>query len=102
MISRLWRGWTTGANADAYEALLRTKILPGIHRVKGYKGAYLLRRKVADGVEFATLTLWESLDAIRAFAGEDYELAVVIPEARKLLSRFDERSVHYDTILEPK
>jgi heme-degrading monooxygenase HmoA len=102
MISRLWRGWTTGANADAYEALLRTKILPGIHRVKGYKGAYLLRRKVADGVEFATLTLWESLDAIRAFSGEDYELAVVIPEARKLLSRFDERSVHYDTILEPK
>ncbi len=102
MISRLWRGWTTVANADAYEHLLRTKILPGIHRVKGYRGAYLLRRNIPDGVEFATLTLWESLDAIRDFAGKDYEVAVIIPEARKLLSRFDERSVHYDTILEPK
>jgi heme-degrading monooxygenase HmoA len=102
MISRLWRGWTTVANADAYETLLRTKILPGIHRVKGYRGAYLLRRNIPEGVEFATLTLWESLDAIRAFAGEDYELAVILPEARKLLSRFDERSLHYETILEPR
>ena len=102
MISRFWRGWTTVANADAYENLLRTKILPGIHRVKGYRGAYLLRRNVGDGVEFATLTLWESLDAVRAFAGEEYEVAVVIPEARKLLSRFDERSLHYDTIVEPR
>ena len=102
MISRLWRGWTTRENADAYETLLRTNILPGIHRVRGYKGAYLLRRNVADGVEFATLTLWESLDAIRAFAGEDYEVAVISPEARKLLSRFDERSVHYDTIVKPE
>jgi heme-degrading monooxygenase HmoA len=102
MISRFWRGWTTVANANAYETLLRTKILPGIHRVKGYKGAYLLRRNVSEGVEFATLTLWESLDAIRAFAGEDHEVAVVPPEARKLLSRFDERSLHYDTIVGPE
>jgi heme-degrading monooxygenase HmoA len=102
MISRLWRGWTTVANADAYEHLLRTKILPGIHRVKGYRGAYLLRRNIPDGVEFATLTLWESLDAIREFAGKDYEVAVIIPEARKLLSRFDERSLHYETVLQPE
>jgi heme-degrading monooxygenase HmoA len=102
MISRLWRGWTTVANADAYEHLLRTKILPGIHRVKGYRGAYLLRRNIPEGVEFATLTLWESLDAIREFAGEDYEVAVISPEARKLLSRFDQRSLHYETIVEPE
>lgn len=102
MISRLWRGWTTVGNADAYETLLRTKILPGIHGVRGYKGAYLLRRNVAAGVEFATLTLWESMDAIREFAGEDHEVAVISPEARKLLSRFDERSLHYETILEPR
>ncbi len=101
MISRLWRGWTTRESADAYETLLRTKILPGIHRVKGYKGAYLLRRNVPDGAEFVTLTLWESVDAIRAFAGEDSEVAVVSPEARKLLSRFDVRSIHYETVLEP-
>ena len=102
MISRLWRGWTTVANADAYETLLRTKILPGIHRVKGYRGAYLLRRNIPDGVEFATLTLWESLHAIREFAGEDYEVAVISPEAKKLLARFDQRSLHYETIVEPE
>jgi heme-degrading monooxygenase HmoA len=101
VIGRFWRGWTTFENADAYEELLRTKILPGIHRVDGYKGAYLLRRDVEDGVEFATLTLWESMDAVRAFAGEDYEVAVVPPEARELLSRFDQRSEHYETIVEP-
>jgi len=101
MISRLWRGWTTFDNADAYEELLRTKILPGIHRVDGYKGAYLLRRDVEDRVEFVTLTLWESMDAVRAFAGEDHEVAVVPPEARQLLSKFDRRSKHYETVIEP-
>jgi hypothetical protein len=101
VISRFWRGWTTSDNADAYEELLRTEILPGIHRIDGYRGAYLLRRDVEDGVEFATLTLWESMDAVRAFAGEDYEVAVVPPEARALLSRFDQMSAHYETIIEP-
>jgi heme-degrading monooxygenase HmoA len=101
VISRFWRGWTTSNNADAYEELLRTEILPGIHRIDGYKGAYLLRRDVEDGVEFVTLTFWESMDAVRAFAGEDYEMAVVPPEARALLSRFDQMSAHYETIIEP-
>ena len=60
------------------------------------------RQPQAEGeVAFVTMTLWESLDAIRAFAGEDYEVAVVLPEARKLLSRFDQRSVHYETRLTP-
>src|SRR5918911_3468373 len=101
MISRLWHGWTTRENADAYETLLRTRILPGIHRVDGYRGAYLLRRDDGDSVEFVTITLFESMDAVRAFAGSDYEIAVVPPEARKLLSNFDERSKHYDTVLAP-
>ena len=101
MIGRLWHGWTTRENADAYETLLRTTILPGIHRVSGFKGAYLLRRDVEGGVEFATLTLFESLDAVRAFAGDDYEVAVVPPEARVLLSRFDQKSKHYKIVLEP-
>jgi len=102
VIARLWHGSTTRENADAYETLLKTKILPGIHRVKGYAGAYLLRRDLTDGVEFATLTLFESLDAVRAFAGKDYEVAVVSPEARKLLSRFDQRSLHYDVVMRPE
>ncbi len=88
MITRIWHGWTTFENADAYEQLLRTKILPGIHRVSGYKGTYLLRRNIQNSVEFVTMTLWESMDVIRAFAGEDYEVAVVPSEARKLLSKF--------------
>ena len=99
MIGRLWHGWTTREHADAYERLLVTKILPGIHRVDGYQGAYLLRRNVAEGVEFVTLTLFESIDAVRAFAGADHEVAVVSPEARALLSRFDERSAHFDVVV---
>jgi heme-degrading monooxygenase HmoA len=101
MIGRLWHGWTTRADASAYEALLRSEVLPGIHRVRGYRGAYLLRRDVGDEVEFVTLTLFDSMDAVRAFAGEDFEKAVVPPKARRLLARFDATSVHYETRLGP-
>ncbi len=101
MIGRLWRGWTTTENADAYEELLRTRILPGIHRVDGCRGAYLLRRDVDEGVEFTTLTFFESMDAVRAFAGEEYEVAVVPPEARQLLTGFDERSAHHEVVEGP-
>jgi heme-degrading monooxygenase HmoA len=97
MIIRLWHGYTSPENAHAYDQLLKTKILPGIHRVPGYQGAYLLRKDAGSEVEFITLTLWESMDAIRQFSGADYELAVVPPEARKLLARFDQRSAHYQT-----
>jgi heme-degrading monooxygenase HmoA len=99
MISRLWHGWTTRANADAYEALLRDEVLPGIHRVKGFKGAHVLRRDGKDEVEFVTLTMFDSIEAVKEFAGEDYEVAVVLPEARKLLARFDARSAHYQMVL---
>jgi heme-degrading monooxygenase HmoA len=101
VIARLWHGWARGANADRYEALLRAEIFPGIHRIEGFLGAYLLRRDVDEEIEFVTVTLWQSLDAVRAFAGEDYEAAVVPPEARAFLSRFDERSTHYETLVEP-
>ena len=98
MITRLWHGYTKPQDADTYHQLLLTKILPGIHRIAGYKGSYLLRRDCGEEVEFITLTLWESLDAIREFAGPDYERSVVPPEAAELLSRHDERSVHYDSV----
>jgi heme-degrading monooxygenase HmoA len=100
MISRLWRGWTTRANADAYENLLRQEILPGIHRVRGFKGAQLLRRDNQEEVEFVTITLFDSLAAVREFAGEDYEVAVVPAHARKLLAHFDARSAHYETVFQ--
>lgn len=101
MIGRLWHGWTTHDNADAYEALLRHEVLPGIHRVPGYHGAYLLRRDAGPEVEFVTMTLFESWDAVREFAGADYEAAVLPPAARALLARFDARSVHYDVLHQP-
>ena len=98
MIGRVWHGWTEPENADAYERLLRAAILPGIHRVTGYNGAYLLRRPAGNEVEFVTITLWDSMEAVRAFAGPEGGTAVVPPEARKLLARFDDGSLHCDAV----
>ena len=100
MIARVWRGWTSPQNADAYEEFLRTKMFPSIHRVPGYVGADLLRRDAGDEIAFVTITRFESLESVRAFAGEDYEQAVVEPEARALLSRFDQRSEHYEVVID--
>jgi len=100
VIARLWHGWTAPDNADAYEEFLRTKMFPSIHRVPGYLGADLLRREDGDEVAFVTITRFESLESVRAFAGEDYEQAVVEPEARALLSRFDGRSEHYEVVID--
>lgn len=102
MIGRIWHGWTSHEKADRYETLLRSEVLPGIRRVDGYRGAYLLRRDVESEVEFVTITYFDSMDAVRAFAGDDHEVAVVPPEARRLLARFDERSDHYEVLLDPE
>jgi heme-degrading monooxygenase HmoA len=99
MISRVWHGWTTRQNADAYEKLLREKVLPGIHRVQGFHGAHVLRRNLADEIEFVVITWFDSIEAVKQFAGENYEVAVISPEAHKLLSRFDERPAHYETVI---
>lgn len=101
MIGRIWHGWTTPANADAYESLLRTTILPGIARIHGYQGAHLLRRDAGPEIEFVTITWFASEEAVRAFAGPDDARAVVPDAARALLSRFDERSAHYTMVLAP-
>ncbi len=99
MIARLWHGWATPANADAYERLLREEVIPGIaaRGVRGYRGIQVLRRSVRAGeIEFVTIMRFDSLENVKQFAGEDYERAYVIPRARELLSRFDERSRHYE------
>ena len=103
MISRLWHGWTTRENADAYEALLRHEIFLGIRsrRLDGFRGIHLLRRDAGPEVEFVTIMWFDSLEAVRAFAGDDYEVAVVPPKARQLLSRFDARSAHYQVLEGP-
>jgi heme-degrading monooxygenase HmoA len=102
MISRIWHGWTTHENADKYEKLLRAEVLPGIHRIRGYTGAYLLRRDAANNeVEFITITQFTDMNAVREFAGADYERAVIAPGAGGLLTHYDDRSQHYETLLTP-
>jgi len=98
MIVRLWHGWTNCDNADQYEALLKGEIFVGIQsrQIRGFKNIQLLRRKTGDEVEFITIMLFDSLDAIQEFAGKDYEAAVVPEKARALLSHFDVRSQHYE------
>jgi heme-degrading monooxygenase HmoA len=104
MINRIWHGWTSRQNADAYERLLRSEIFKGIeHRqIRGYRGIHLLRRDVPEGVEFVTVMWFDSLEAVKAFAGADFESAVVPPKARALLSRFDARSAHYNVLVAPE
>ncbi|HEX6048789.1 MAG TPA: hypothetical protein VFZ21_05965 [Gemmatimonadaceae bacterium] len=98
MICRIWHGWTTSENADAYESLLRREIFTGIASlgIAGYRGIQLLRRDATGEVEFVTIMWFDSLADVRSFAGEEYDRAVVPPAARALLSRFDERSAHYE------
>lgn len=98
MISRIWHGWTTCENADANQSLLNDEIFVGIKTrgIKGFKDIQLLRRIVGDEVEFVTIMRFDSIDAVREFAGEDYEACVVPPSARRILKRYDDRSQHYE------
>ena len=102
MIARVWHGWTKPQNADAYESLLRNDMFPSIQQIEGSRGAYLLRREGGEEVEFVTITLFSSLDAVRRFAGPDYENAVLHPKAHALLSRYDAKSVHYEIRITPE
>jgi len=104
MISRIWHGWTTPENADTYEALLKEEIFLGIEnrQIPGYRGIQLFRRSLGEETEFITVMWFDTLDAVRQFAGEDYEAAVVPPKARQVLKRFDARSQHYEVRAEMK
>lgn len=97
MIGRLWRGWAVGENADAYEAHFKSEVREELEQLAGYRGAYLLRHDGPDATEFLTLTLFDSLDAVRAFAGDQYETAVVLPAAQAVLRDY-ERTVHHYTV----
>jgi heme-degrading monooxygenase HmoA len=98
MIARVWRGYTTAAHADDYEFMLKPELLPGLSRVKGFRGSYLLRRPQGSEVEFITIILWDSLDDVRAVAGADYESAVIPEERRKYLARHDAKAAHYEVV----
>jgi heme-degrading monooxygenase HmoA len=102
MFARMWRGWTTRGNSKAYEDVFRKVVLPEVNAVDGFKGAYLLRRDLNQETEFIVLTLFKSMKAVQEFAGEDYELAVVSPEAKAVLKNFEERATHFEVVIRPK
>ncbi len=95
MVVRVWRGQATRENAPAYYRHVTGKVFPELKEIAGHKGAYLLQRETAAGVEFLAVTMWESLDSIRAFAGNDAETAVVEPAAQAVLSDFDDFARHF-------
>lgn len=101
MIARMWRGRAVGANADAYAAVFQNEVLHELKRVAGFRGAYLLRRDDADATELVTLTLFDSLDAVRGFAGEVYDTAIVSPAARAVLRDYDRTVRHYTIVAAP-
>lgn len=97
MIARIFRAWTMLRHADEFERLMRQEVIPGIRErgLSGVHGIELLRREDTSEVEFLTIMWFDSLDAVRAFAGDDYQVAMVPPLARSLLRRCDVRALHY-------
>jgi heme-degrading monooxygenase HmoA len=100
VITRMWRGWARSDQADRYEQHYRAEVVATLGQVPGFRGARLLRRRLGEETEFVSLTLFDDLEAVRGFAGPDYETAVVAEAARKVLTRFDERVSHYETAVE--
>jgi len=96
MIARHWRGWTEPRNADPYEAHLKSKVLPGLKQLDGYRGGYVLRSDGRDETEFVVINFFDSLEAVKGFAGEDYTISVFEPEAKALLSRVEPVAMHYE------
>jgi heme-degrading monooxygenase HmoA len=100
MVTRVWRGWTRSEDADRYDRHYRSEVMATLRQVPGFRGARLLRRTVGEETEFVSLTFFDDLEAVRSFAGADYETAVVAGEAREVLVRFDERVGHYETAVD--
>ena len=99
-VCRLWRGWTTPENADVYERIVRGEVIPGIeaHRIPGFRHIDLMKRDLGGEIEFQTLMWFDSLEAIKAFMGDDYAISHVPAAARAVLSRFDERAAHFEVL----
>jgi heme-degrading monooxygenase HmoA len=95
MIARLWHGWTKAADADTYQAALLNTILPDMQRVKGYHGGHVLRKENGDETEFVVLTFWESLAAVKQFAGANFTQPVITRAASEVLTRYDQQATHY-------
>ena len=98
MIARIWRGVVAAADADAYADYMRATGVPGYERTPGNRGVYMLRRRINDGCEFVMVSLWESMDHVRGFAGDDVERAVFYPEDDRYLIDRDVRVRHYEVV----
>jgi heme-degrading monooxygenase HmoA len=98
MIARMWRGETTTENAESYYHHLTGNVMPALTKIRGHRGAYVLRRELDTGVEFVVITLWDSMQAVRAFAGDTPDVAVIEPAARAVLAAFDQFVRHYTVI----
>jgi heme-degrading monooxygenase HmoA len=95
----MWRGSAIRERADDYVKHLKQYVVPELRQIDGFKGIYLLRRESSNSVEFVVLTLWESMEAIRKFAGENPEVAVVAPAARVLFREYDAKVKHFEIVL---
>jgi heme-degrading monooxygenase HmoA len=100
-VARVWRGITRADTASAYIEHLQSSIFPKLRQLPGYRGAWLMRRAVPQGVEFLVVTTWDTMEAVEDFAGPTPELAVVPPEARALLVEYEERVQHFELVAEP-
>ncbi len=102
MIARHWRGWTKIEDADAYERQLKENVLPGLKGIEGYRGGYVLRHDGTRESEFVVVNLFDSLVAVKRFAGADYSTPVFEPEAKKLLCRIEPVAMHYEVRASPE
>lgn len=96
MVARIWHGYTKPEDADAYEAKLKPEMLPGIGKVPGYRGGYVLRRKLENEVEFITIMIWESIEALKSVAGPNYTVSIIPEDRLKFLVRHDSHATHYE------
>ncbi len=99
MIARIWRGTTRPGESSPYVSHLTQTVVPELSAIRGFRGLYVLERPQTNGDEFVVLTLWDSVEAIRRFAGVDGEAAVVPPAAQALLASYDARASHYEVVL---
>lgn len=99
MIARVWSAQTTQIQASDYVEHLKSQVLPSLRTTDGFEGAMLLQRSIRSGIEILVITFWQSVDAIRGFAGDDLEGAVIADEAATLLTQFDRRVRHYEVVV---
>jgi heme-degrading monooxygenase HmoA len=100
VIARIWNGTAAPEHAEAYVRHLREHTFPQLSSIAGHRGGYVLRRAQDDRVDFMVITLWDSFEAIRRFAGDAADVAVVPPAAQALLASWDARAVHWDVVVD--